>query len=110
MAEKCREKYGGESHLVRVPVPGVDTAVLVIKLHSAGDSLAEGEACNTQIQLSSSVAQSQLFLPEVSVLAVPSLAQSGSVTCLATRDFLDLISGKELDMVMVELQMMLRED
>ena len=62
MAEKCREKYGGESHLVRVPVPGVDTAVLVIKLHSAGDSLAEGEACNTQIQLSSSVAHVTTFL------------------------------------------------
>ena len=28
-----------------------------------------------------------------------SLAQTGSVTCLATRECLDLISGKELDMI-----------
>ena len=41
-----RVKHVSE-HLVGVPVPGVDTAVLVIKLHGAGDGLAEGEACNT---------------------------------------------------------------
>ena len=35
--------------LVGVPVTGVDTAVLVVELHGAGDGLAEGEACNTQI-------------------------------------------------------------
>ena len=41
----------------------------------------------------------KLYIPEVSVLALPSLAQTGSVTCLATRECLDLISGKELDMI-----------
>ena len=35
-----------DSHLVAVPVPGVDTAMLVVKLHGAGDGLAEGETCN----------------------------------------------------------------
>ena len=35
-----------DSHLVAVPVPGIDTAVLVVKLHGAGDGLAEGETCN----------------------------------------------------------------
>ena len=35
-------------HLVGVPVPGVDTAVLVVKLDSAGNGLAEGEACNNK--------------------------------------------------------------
>ena len=46
---------------------------------------------------------------------MPSLAQTGSVTCFATRECLDLISGKELDVVrcevsLVELQCGLRED
>ena len=38
-----------DSHLVAVPVPGVDTAVLVVKLHGAGDGLAESETCNTKV-------------------------------------------------------------
>ena len=38
-----------DSHLVAVPVPGVDTAVLVVKLHGAGDGLAESETCNTRV-------------------------------------------------------------
>ena len=39
-----------DSHLVAVPVPGVDTAVLVVKLHGAGDCLAESETCNTKVE------------------------------------------------------------
>ena len=88
------------SHLVGVPVSSVDPTVLVVKLHSAGDGLAEGEACNTQIVAAHSLSQRKNHnLPEVSVLAVPSLAQTGSVTCFATRECFDLISGKELDML-----------
>ena len=30
-------------HLVRVPVPSVDAAVLVVELHSASDGLGKGE-------------------------------------------------------------------
>ena len=32
-----------KSNLIRVPVSGVDTAVLVVKLDGAGDGLGEGE-------------------------------------------------------------------
>ena len=32
-----------ESHLVRVPVSSIDATVLVIKLHSTGDGLGQGE-------------------------------------------------------------------
>ena len=41
------------------------------------------------------------FLPEVSVLVWESLAQIGSVTYLATRECLDLISGKVSDIAEV---------
>ena len=37
--------------------------------------------------------------PDVSVLALLSFSQSGSVTYLATRECLDLISGKGSDML-----------
>ena len=44
------ERKQSLTHLVGVPVPGVDTAVLVVKLHGAGNGLAESEACNTHEQ------------------------------------------------------------
>ena len=42
--------------------------------------------------------ETQLHSPDVSVLTSPSLAHTGSVTCFATRECLDLISGKGSDM------------
>ena len=85
--------------------------MLVVKLHSACYGLAEGEACE-QHTAREREKGTEHFLPEVSVLVWESLAQIGSVTYLATRECLDLISGKVSDMVTVEIEagLLLRED
>ena len=68
-----------DSHLVAVPVPGVDTTVLVVKLHGAGDGLAEGETCNKiefRPQLEYNLGQSWLHTHIFSQYIFPSSTNS----------------------------------
>ena len=41
--------YYTRAHLIRVPVPSINTTVLIVKLHSTSNCLGEGEAAGLSL-------------------------------------------------------------